>query len=204
MGHTHYWYRPHNIDPAIYTAIKNDFLRLLPLLEKAGIKLAGPFGAGEPIIDDATIAFNGVRNCGHDPGHEFSIPWPPSKAGGALALDDPIVGRWRFGIVTMSRYCDGDCSCESFVFERLHAPEKDKEGPYFSFCKTALRPYDLPVTAFLIIAKHHMGHALEVSTDGDDTHWFDAKLLCQVELGYGLNYSIEDGQLVENKNSEEE
>jgi len=27
--------------------------------------------------------------------------------------------------------------------------------------------------------------------------------LCQVELGYGLNYSIEDGQLVENKNPEE-
>jgi hypothetical protein len=40
------------------------------------------------------------------------------------------------------------------------------------------------------VAKHYLGDDIRVSTDGADSHWFDARMLCQAELGYGMQYSI--------------
>jgi len=35
-----------------------------------------------------------------------------------------------------------------------------------------------------------------VRTDGEDIHWADARLICAVELGYGLDYWVnEEGEL---------
>jgi len=87
------------------------------------------------------------------------------------------------------RTCNGDCSYESVWFERV---ERDGTG----FCKTAFRLYDLAVTAFLVIAKHHLGANLTVETDGEPAHWADAFALCQAELGYGEGSLFVNGQLV--------
>jgi hypothetical protein len=37
----------------------------------------------------------------------------------------------------------------------------------FGFCKTAQRPYDVAVVAFLLLAQSHYGDAVKLSSDGD-------------------------------------
>ena len=202
MGYTHYWYRPREIQEQTFLKIKHDFLKLVLPLQKAGVTLAGPWGVAAPVIRNDVIAFNGPIDCGHSPGYELSIPWPAPEAGGVFAQDDPVVGTWPAGNLVITRTCDGDCSYESFVFERSYTPhhweEPDEEGRFFSSCKTAFRPYDLAVTAFLLIAKRHLKDSIQVATDGEDAHWFDARLLCHMELGYGLSFAVKNGYLLEN------
>lgn len=161
--------------------------------------MAGPLGDGKPVITGDLIAFNGPANCGHSADFDLVIPWPTSDAGGVLAGGIP--GTWFAGHMVDTRLCPGDCSYESFVLERIYAPMEwerpDEDGFWFAFCKTAFRPYDLAVTAALLVAKRHLGDAILVSSDGEDAHWFDAKLLCQMELGYGLEFTINsDGELI--------
>jgi hypothetical protein len=83
------------------------------------------------------------------------------------------------------------------VFERVmdvpdYRREKTPGGPFLNFCKTAFRPYDLSVTAALIIAKHHLNGALTVRSDGEAAHWFDGAMLCQSLLGYGLDFKLDE------------
>lgn len=192
MGYTHYWYRRKKIPTKDFAAIINDFRKIVPVLaEKYGVRLAGPDGYGDPVIHMDEISFNGPINCGHPENFELAIPWPSKDAGGVMA--GGIVGKWYAGSIVDTRMCDGNCSYESFYFPREYKPlewEEPKAGFYLQFCKTAFRPYDLAVTAFLIIAKHHLKNNIRVSSDGEDTHWFDAKILCQMELGYGMDYVL--------------
>ncbi|QUL98544.1 MAG: hypothetical protein IMF26_00075 [Candidatus Fermentithermobacillus carboniphilus] len=81
----------------------------------------------------------------------------------------------------------------SASIRRQAGPNED--GLWFDFCKTAFKPYGVTVTAFLLIAKHHLGKQIVVRTDGEDAHWFDAKVFCMAGLGYGLEYRIQDGEL---------
>jgi hypothetical protein len=37
----------------------------------------------------------------------------------------------------------------------------------FDFCKTAFRPYDVAVVAFLLLAHSHYGDAVTLGSDGD-------------------------------------
>jgi len=58
----------------------------------------------------------------------------------------------------------------------------------------------LAVISFLIIAKHYLKDKIKVSSDGEDQHWFDGKMLCQMILGFGLEYIInEDSELIQKK-----
>ena len=87
---------------------------------------------------------------------------------------------------------------EGFVL--THAPEVeaweveyDRENGTtrvgaFGCTKTARKPYDLAVTACLIIAKHHLKDEIEVSSDGERIEWAPAILLCQDVLGYGVDF----------------
>lgn len=195
MGYTHYWRRPAEIDAKVFRCIVADFQSLLPELEKTGVLLAGPAGRDRPIINQECIAFNGPINCGHKE-YELHLPWPAPGAGGVFSDGDPVAGKWYAGDLLKTRFCPGDCSYESFIFPRVidrdkYDPPKG-DGLYFCFCKTAFRPYDLAVTSFLLIAKHHLGSSITITTDGEDAHWFDAKLLCQLSLNYGLEYIIND------------
>jgi len=108
-----------------------------------------------------------------------------------------VVGSWFAGVVLNQRTCDGDCSYETFYFPRVlperYAPvchDRRHVGKYFQSCKTAFRPYDLAVTAFLIIAKHHLGERMLVKSDGTIAHWMDAVKLCQNVLGYGFDFEL--------------
>ncbi len=66
---------------------------------------------------------------------------------------------------------------------------KDKRYQ-FECCKTAYRPYDVLVTALLIAAKHHFGTAIRVSSDGESKDWDEARMLCEVTLGYGRTFDF--------------
>ena len=70
--------------------------------------------------------------------------------------------------------------------------DKDKVGKYFGCCKTAFRPYDVAVTAFLVIAKHYLGDKIIVHSDGEMDGWKDAMNLCQDVLGYGKSFRLDN------------
>jgi len=191
--------------------ILEDFLKTLPELKKH-IDLAGGDGFNEPILSLDEITFNGRTKCGHEK-LELGITWPSENAGGvAVPFQENVSdGSWFAGATLQKRMCGGDCSHETFYFPRIqpkdsHTIDKisyiDKDGNTvyndpavvglcFEFCKTAFKPYDLAVITFLIIAKCHLKDSIFVSSDGRDSHWFDGKMLCQVVLGYGLEFFID-------------
>ena len=75
------------------------------------------------------------------------------------------------------------------MYSRNHLTNLDNDGRSFSFCKTAMKPYDLAVTACLIVFTYHQPDIL-VSLDGEDRDWVKAKTLCQQVLGYGDNFRL--------------
>jgi hypothetical protein len=46
-----------------------------------------------------------------------------------------------------------------------------------NFCKTARKPYDIAVTASLILAKKIFGDIIKVSSDGNWSDWESGQLL---------------------------
>lgn len=196
MGYTHYWYRPEEIKPDTFRAIVADTEKVLAEIEGYQVPMAGPTGTGRPELTEDVIAFNGSDDCGHPQDSSIVIPWPTANAGGVQAGAGPA-GSWFAGATLQTRTCDGSCSYESFIFERVldvpdYQREKTPDGPFFNFCKTAFRPYDLAVTAALIIAKHHLKGAMTVTSDGEAPHWFDGAMLCQSLLGYGLDFKLDE------------
>ncbi|HDZ77114.1 MAG TPA: hypothetical protein ENH41_03425 [Candidatus Omnitrophica bacterium] len=206
MGYTHYWYKQKEVELKKFKKIVDDFKKVLPEIIKVGVVLADGSGEGEPILNYNLVSLNGAIKCGHLKNEAISIPWPSKNAGGvAKFLEDAKKGNWFAGAEIEKRCCDGDCSYESFIFERIFNGKflQKENGLYFDFCKTAFRPYDLAVITFLIIAKHHLGKGIKVSSDGEDCHWFDGKLLCQQFLGYGFEYKIGEKERTLEKDKKE-
>ena len=192
MGYTHYWSRPERLDARKFAAIADDFNKIVLALADAGVQLGDSAGEGVPIINKNEIVFNGLANCGHPENSSVVIPWPTDTASGITENSKSAeAGSWFAGTRLESRCCNGDCSYETFDLPRIYKPEyrsDDPDGFLFSCCKTAFRPYDLAVTAVLLIAKHHLGKNIRISSDGRDAHWQDAKYLCWRHLGYGADY----------------
>jgi hypothetical protein len=194
MGYTHYWYRPLKIPAEIFWAIRLDFERLVLPLADLGVPLAGGIGEGLPVITNDLICFNGVKLCGHPANERLSIPFPAADASGigpsTSALDESN------GLITKIKHrcCNGECNYETFLFPRCLDPDDvlppDRRGRVFGFTKTAFRPYDIAVTAALLIAKKNLKDQIMVHTDGHDSHWSDAKRICQEVLGYGDWFGI--------------
>ena len=67
----------------------------------------------------------------------------------------------------------------------LKSNQPDEDGRYFTFCKTARKPYDTAVTACLIILKHHFGDDIKVSSDGRNSEWREGVNAVKTCLGYG-------------------
>lgn len=203
MGYTHYWYRPREISKPEMASIVSDFNKLVLILDDMGVKLADGFGQNVPEITPEDVWFNGSESCGHPANSEITIPWPSAGASGIGNNSRAVNGSWFAGAMLQTRACDGDCSYETFHFPRVTNPddiewqsERDRpKGLYFNCTKTAFRPYDVAVTAFLIIAKHYLKDLIEVSSDGRDEHWQDAKNLCQFHLGYGFDFHMTDDGL---------
>jgi len=201
MGYTHYWYRrTKRVDKRVFGAIIDDFKKLMPELDRAGVPLAGGDGTSEPEFTANLVSFNGVHDCGHPANHEMAIPWPTADAGGVVNpwREDAKSGVWHSGAEVRKRCCNGHCDYESFSFERCLDKDAFRAtgGGWFNCCKTAFRPYDLAVICFLILAKRHLEEDVKVKSDGTDDQWFDGKLFCQMHLGFGMEYAFgRDGTL---------
>jgi hypothetical protein len=200
MGYTHYWHRPREIAQNVFHAVRVDFERLLLPLADASVELAGAFGEGTPEISDEIIRCNGLTECGHPKNEEIVIPYPTETAQGigpsSTAIDDG-----SDGLVTRIRHrcCNGRCSYETFSLPRVveRQREPDEDGLYIDYVKTAFRPYDIAVTAALLVAKRHLGNGLIIQSNGGDEQWLDARRICQDVLGYGDWFGIVETQIVE-------
>lgn len=205
MGYTHYFYRKEELPKAAFEKVVADFTKVAQEIVKAGIPLADGHGEGKAKIGPDEIRFNGLEKCGHAQ-RDFGIAWPSPTAGGAKQDADTRNGYWFGGALLEKRSCGGDCSHETFSLPRILPKDgyrsaldaKDEAGRIFGFTKTAYKPYDIAVTAVLIIAKKHLGDLINVKSDGDDKDWFDAKRVCQEVLGYGLEFVMNE-ELVENR-----
>lgn len=96
------------------------------------------------------------------------------KDGIPLTTDDtgkPIIQRKR-GIINMNGV-DED-SHETFYIKR--SLYKD-----FNFCKTARKPYDLAVTAILMVIEHHSPNTFNTGSDGEVADW---------EAAANLNFNL--------------
>ncbi len=195
MGYTHYWYRPLDIPADIFQTIRADFERLVLPLADYGVHLGAGLGEDVPLFADDYICFNGLKSCGHPANSEIGVPWPAPDACGigpsATAIDE---GSGDLMTKIKHRCCNGDCSYDTFFFPRRldadFALDPDEHGLYFGFTKTAFRPYDIAVTAALLIAKRKLKDQIMVYSDGNDCHWSDAKRICQQVLGYGEWFGI--------------
>jgi hypothetical protein len=202
VGYTHYWRRPLTIPVEIFQAIRLDLERLILPLADSGVHLAGGLGEGLPVITNDDIRFNGVRLCGHPANDSIVIPYPGDDACGigpsANAIQDS-----SDALTTKIRHrcCNGRCSYETFSFPRRlqlnSAGQPDANGLHIEYTKTGFRPYDIAVTAALLIAKRHLRDQFVVHSDGMDRQWSDAKRICQEVLGYGdwfgiVEESVED------------
>ncbi len=130
-----------------------------------------------------------------------------------LAVNDSDVsGQWFAGLKLKQRTCGGDCSHESFILPLEIKPEKwqkpiekisyykangepvynspEEIGRWFTFCKTAYKPYDLAVNICLVIAKHYLKDDILISSDGEMQHWVEAIIITQKLLGYGKDFKL--------------
>ena len=202
MTYSHRFVTEKTLDPENFLKVVEDFKKILKPLEHLGVKLAGPMGEGEPNIDPDYIGFNGMRNCGHQKRNLGMVsPAPGSRGIASTRQTDQEIGTPGYmGLKTNTRVCDGDCSYETFSLEQNKQgyESSDPNTRIFDATKTNYKPYDLAVTACLIIAKHHLKDQIEISTDGRHENWEDARMVCQHFLNYGQNICVSHkGFLVE-------
>lgn len=193
MGYTHYWYRKKELEKKKFDKIISEFRKMIPVLSELNVHLADGLGKGKAKITEKEVCFNGPVKCGHEKNEAISIPWPSKTAGGVAKYSKNMkMGNWFAGAIIDKRCCNGDCSYETFIFQRVFDSPypQERDGKFFACCKTAYRPYDLAINIFLVIAKHHLKESIKVSSDGEMIHWQEAMMLCQVNLGYGLKFKL--------------
>ena len=209
MGYTHYWRRPQHLNIETFNAFLGDVKKIVDFSENSlGIKLADGLGKGEPHLTPNLIRLNGseFQPVGKWTTTEgISIPWPAGCADLKELNEDPnapkIGGDWFAGHLLLQRVAPinsetglGSGDYETFSIPRIVQPEDytspDRHGRFFAFCKTAYRPYDLPITAILISFKHYFKDSVVVSSDGEPKNWRDGQLLCYQLFQYGLDFKL--------------
>lgn len=202
MGYTHYWSRPPVIQAEVFRAIRMDFEKLVLPLADLGVPLAAWDGRNEPRIDGDDIRFNGVRDCGHPKNEEICIPYPTDDARG-VGPSHSAVADVGLTVKLRHRCCSGTCNFETFAFPRVadkenfHDDDPETNGLVSYWTKTGFRPYDIAVTAALVIAKRYLRNRLVINSNGLDPQWADAKELCQQHLGYGNWFGIVEDPRIE-------
>lgn len=193
MGYTHYWRRTPDLTPADFAKAADEIARILEVVSARGVKLAGPTGHGKPEITDNIIAFNGEKHCGHRY-RDLGSPWPSPTAGGVNETTEPVVGPWFSGAMLQTRTCGGSCASAPFVVDRrflVREWDQLDKGKYFSHCETAYKPYDLAVTAALVRLKENLDDEIQITSDGKERAFDDAKRLCRELFGHAKKFELE-------------
>lgn len=159
MGYTHYWYRQPELDRLAFYKFGQDVTDLLNALPPSTTS-AGGYYANAPLL---IANWNGDMN---------SLPKisPDEVSFNGTGRDE-----------------DGEeLDHETFLIERVFHPAPyeylREDGTYFTFCKTARKPYDLLVTAALIRFKHHFPD-VQIDSDGYAEEWEEGMKLCQAVFG---------------------
>jgi len=164
MGYTHYWYRSakeqkHN--KAKWTKFVKDCKIIADKLP-IDIELA----CAEP-EENRLLYING---CFHHRDAQFNNEHVHFNGGGK-----PSEERRRKKQDGRFYWEDDAFSHETFSIEREVEPKKemgiDNKNTTFGFCKTARKPYDVMVTACLILYKYHFEKLVQISSDGDPEEW---------------------------------
>lgn len=195
MGYSHYWKRNPTISLRTYALMVADFERVQPVMRQRGLLLAGPMGSGRPVVNSQEIAFNGRIRCRHAAPSEINVFADMLRVATVMSLPDgerEAEGRRLWEEEHTRRRCPGDCSFESFHFPRRmpRGYPRNGDGTVWDRVKTNFRPYDVAVTVMLLIARRHLGDRLIIESDGGQSQWWDARLLCQSVLGYGLTLPL--------------
>ena len=208
MGYTHYIYRPAEIEKSAWAKIESDTKKVFEYIESSlGIELADGLGENRPVIDGNQIIFNGSDKqplgiwTTDEP---ISIAWPAPGASLNEPNADPIAekvsGQWFAGELLKQRVAPisngyGSGSYETAGLDRVVDKsgfiQTDDDGLVFECCKTAYRPYDIAVTAFYTIVKHHVPKT-RVSSDGEEEDWLDAMTICHNILGYPMESPLSE------------
>ena len=81
---------------------------------------------------------------------------------------EPVVNWQEIGL-------NGKPGCETLFLRREPKPApwraEDPEFACFAFCKTRQNPYDVVVTAILVILEHFTDGAFRVASDGEPHKW---------------------------------
>lgn len=103
------------------------------------------------------------------------------KASIPLASDHPseVMVNEKAGYINFNGVDDD--SHETFAVSQ-------KLDSQFNFCKTAQKPYDLAVTAVLMVIEHHAPAHFETSSDGDVEDWRAGAELNQQLFGYAYRF----------------
>lgn len=78
----------------------------------------------------------------------------------------------------------GDDEHETFDISRKIDPEA------WGFCKTARKPYDLAVTATLLLLAHHSPQHYSIGSDGHPDDWKEAAYLNNSLFGYAYKMPV--------------
>jgi hypothetical protein len=179
-GYAHYWQRPAVLDERAFARFVDDLRAIVETAQEHGFALAGHRGDGDPTLGPDRVALNGSRSCGHAE-RSLVSPWPTEDAAGVGREDGPI-DSWFGGDLLTTRLCDGNCAMSPFRIDR-EVEEAVEDGPFWQRCITQFRPYDIVVTAALLMFKYRFGDAINLSSAGDVQHWYDGQHLCLLALG---------------------
>ena len=109
------------------------------------------------LLEQRPLQWTGPH-CGHLNVDAVSIPCPAPGASGIGSSTTAVTDQYFIGVEIKHQTCNGDCSYQSLIFDRVYQPKRDEisGGRAASSCKTAFRPYDLAVQCLLLIGKHHL------------------------------------------------
>lgn len=76
---------------------------------------------------------------------------------------------------------------ETFMIKRVDTPSKwDGGSTVFGFCKTARKPYDVYVTAVLLLAHIYLGDEITISSDGGVGDWQEGVAVINEKLNLDI------------------
>lgn len=172
MGYTHYWSRenaPHDevIWNQLVTDCKTLYKHLPSEVDGEPLLLNGCFRYKNATFNKSLILFNGT----HTTVRTKSLDgcWEDAERG-------------------------QDLGHETFALTRkVQGDRRMRNNKYaFLFCKTGHKPYDLMVTACLILYKYYFYDAVQVSSDGDMEDYSPAFKLIGTVLPYGRILALDN------------
>lgn len=146
MGYTHYWSSNSELDQKIWDRFIEDCNKLYKSMPST-TSIAGGYYKDSPLL------LNGCTKYKHATFNKNVVHF-----NGTAVKERQLAtnGYWKD---------IDDLGHETFRLERTNCN---------GFCKTARKPYDLMVTACLLLLAYHFGDQVDINSDGYEEEWREA------------------------------